>query len=102
MNADGSDVTPLTDSPLTESEPAWSPDGSKLAFVRGYDPTDVLTVNLSSCADPKIYVMNADGSDAQELLPGWNGTDPAWSPNGRQIALVPALRGHTPFTLKTW
>jgi Tol biopolymer transport system component len=85
MQADGSNVRRLTDSPIYESEPAWSPDGSQIAFVRGYDPTTGPVINLFGCADPKIFVINADGSEAFNPINGTRGTDPAWSPDGDRI-----------------
>ncbi|HEU5001454.1 MAG TPA: hypothetical protein VFW71_01565 [Actinomycetota bacterium] len=51
--------------------PAWSPDGTKLAFVRG----------------GQLYTMGADGSNQQSL--GINGTvdfHVSWSPDGTRIA----------------
>jgi dipeptidyl aminopeptidase/acylaminoacyl peptidase len=51
MNADGSGLANLTNSPAFDSRPAWSPDGSRIAFVSGFD----------------IYVMNADGSGLTRL-----------------------------------
>ena len=53
--------------------PAWSPDGSKIAFSR--------------YSDDGIYVMNADGRGAVKLTDRgvtWSG--PAWSPDGLKIA----------------
>ena len=51
------------------SDPAWSPDGSKLAFVH----------------DGTVYVASADGSGATAVGPG---EDPAWSPDGGSLAVV--------------
>jgi Tol biopolymer transport system component len=53
--------------------PAWSPDGSRIAFAQ---------------VNPwpgKIYAINADGSSLQ--LVG-EGRSPAWSPDGRRIAFA--------------
>jgi TolB protein len=68
MNADGSGDTAITAGP--GDAPAWSPDGTRLAFV----------------GDSGIYLMNADGSGGVRLIAG--GTDPAWSPDGRRIAFA--------------
>ena len=36
MNADGTGLVDLSNSPLFDGQPAWSPDGSRIAFMR-YD-----------------------------------------------------------------
>jgi Tol biopolymer transport system component len=60
VDADGSDITPLTDTPrLTEFAPIFSPDGARIAFLfddsqEGYGFSD-------------IFTMAADGSDVQRL-----------------------------------
>jgi Tol biopolymer transport system component len=68
MNADGTGATNLTPRAGFDSEPAWSPDGTKIAFAR----------------DNGIAVMNSDGSNVQLLVS--YGFFPAWSPDGSKIA----------------
>jgi Tol biopolymer transport system component len=55
MNPDGSDQTRLTNNPAQDWQPAWSLDGTKIAFVTDRDGSD------------EIYVMNADGSGLTRL-----------------------------------
>src|SRR5687767_4203135 len=55
MAPDGGSVTRLTSS-FVDTDPAWSPDGTKIAFVSYRD-----------LADSEIYVMNADGSAETRL-----------------------------------
>jgi Tol biopolymer transport system component len=55
MNADGSGQRSLTRHPAFDANPAWSPDGRKIAFVSNRD------------GGYGIYVMNADGSGQQRL-----------------------------------
>ena len=72
---DGTGLVNLTDHPAADNQPAWSPDGSKLAFRSNRD------------GDPEIYVMAADGRGITRLTfhSGLDG-EPAWSPDGTQIA----------------
>jgi Tol biopolymer transport system component len=81
-NGDGSDVTPLVIGPDAAYAPAWSPDGSKMAFIGG-DP---------DASSPGLWVANADGSDARPILqdspPLVDDQAPAWSPDGTRIAFV--------------
>ena len=71
MNADGSGRIQLTDDENEDHEPAWSPDGSRLAFWS------------SRARNTYIQVVNADGSGQISLA---DGASPAWSPDGRKIA----------------
>lgn len=75
MNADGSDMTRLTDDPANDVGPNWSPDARRIAFAS----------NRAGNFD--IYVMNADGSEVTQLTddPG-DDFAPRWSPDGRKLA----------------
>ena len=68
MNGDGSDLVQLTTSPSWDSSPSVSPDGKRIAFVRGEN----------------VFVMNADGSDIRQVTAG-GGLAPRWSPDGTKI-----------------
>lgn len=88
VNASGPVPTPmskLTSCAVDASDPAWSPDGSKIAFdsnraLNGQDG--------SNGSAPNIWLMNADGSGVTLLTTATAfGTQPAWSPDGSTIAL---------------
>ena len=68
----------LTASEKAVSDPQWSPDGRRLAFVR----------------DDEIWVVEADGSRLTRVAgkPG-GGRDPRWSPDGHRIAFLSRRRG---------
>jgi len=71
INADGSGLRRLTDG----MEPAWSPDGKKVAFGRWRDPRG-------------LYVIDEDGSN-ETLVFGWVAAKgAAWSPDGSRIAFT--------------
>jgi dipeptidyl aminopeptidase/acylaminoacyl peptidase len=74
----GGTPTPITASEKDISDPQWSPDGRRLAYVRGDD----------------IRIVDADGSrDVLVASHPSGGSLPRWSPDGRQIAFVSRRRG---------
>lgn len=84
MNPDGSDEVDLTKgefgSESNELNPAWSPDGKRIAFASDREGRD-----------DSIYVMNADGTGLRKLTGGIANTEsPRWSPDGKKIAYTAA------------
>jgi TolB protein len=81
MNADGSDLTPLTDEHFASEGCDWSPDGSKIAFT-------MLKQVGGTYTHEDIYVINADGSGQTNLTrPNTESErEPDWSPDGTRIA----------------
>ena len=76
MNGDGTDQKQLTDN---GSGPAWSPDGTRIA----YTATRLTGSRIRPDRINEVWVMNADGTDQKQLT---NGAVPVWSPDGTRIA----------------
>lgn len=62
--------------PLRYSQIAWSPDGSRIAYI---DPI---------VGKRGVYVSDPDGVDPRQLTYGVNDGWPAWSPDGTRIAFA--------------
>jgi TolB protein len=98
MNADGTGQTRLTffsgtcyDDPFYgptcpgKGWPAWSPDGTKIAFQQGYTDCN----SEGDCYQRSdIFVMNSDGSGITNLTnyESFDNSRPDWSPDGTKIA----------------
>ena len=77
VNANGSGLAQLTDSPSGDFGGAWSPDGGQIAFSssgRGNEPHS------------DVYVMKPDGSDLRNLTNArQHSLFVSWSPDGSRI-----------------
>jgi Tol biopolymer transport system component len=86
INADGTGTpTALTHNFQEERAPAWSPDGTQIAYMCGI---------AGPPAPFEICVMNADGTDVRRLTSNsvFDG-GPSWSPDGNHILFARFVPG---------
>ena len=91
VNADGTDLTQLTIMDKGACQPSWSPDGLQLVFISPCVGRGDLFETIYN--ESSLYIINSDGTGLKQLTPA-PGSDfePAWSPDGEQIAFT-SVRG---------
>jgi Tol biopolymer transport system component len=83
-NADGSAGTNLTGDPGQNNwSPAWSPDGTRIAFASSRDAGQL-----------RIFTMAPEGTDVRPVTRE-HGEYPDWSPDGERIVYAAAATGST-------
>jgi Tol biopolymer transport system component len=90
MNSDGSGATRITSGSFNHTEPAWSPDGSRIVYVSDRPLPGAAKGGVEPQRGPDLWVMNADGSGRTPLTRSVGVIEytPAWSPDGTKIAYV--------------
>ena len=75
---DGSDRRRLTSNDWDDVSPAWSPDGSRIAFVSHRED------------GPRLFTIAPDGSDERSVASSVQAQTnaPVWSPDGSRLAFV--------------
>ena len=83
LSIDGGQPVALTSRKGPDGQPAVSPDGRHIAYV-GYDDDGRASI------DPKLYVMNIDGSGSHVLTASLDRpvTNPSWSGDSRSIYVL--------------
>jgi len=98
VNADGSNLKQLTNgffgsvktwpSYTQYAQPAWSPDGSRIAVVT------CVAWQWATCGESSVAVMNPDGSNLVTVASSKGLARPAWSPDGRGLAFARTSYDH--------
>lgn len=83
VNPDGAALAQLTHEPkgIAARWPAWSPDGSRILFVR-FNPSNGMG---------RIWIMNADGTGQRRVAsdaPGYRDYQPSYTPDARHIVFT--------------
>ena len=85
IRTDGTESRRLTKG-VAATDPAWSPNGSKIAFTRREEVGDYTTYS-----EDDVFVMNSKGGGQRQLtadVEGEHAGQPEWSPDGQEIVFM--------------
>jgi Tol biopolymer transport system component len=84
MDSDGDNETRLTNNAVDDRQPAWAPNGKRIAYAHRTDDGGL-----------DIFVVRADGSHRRRLTHNpAEDQNPAWSPGGHRIAFQSDRKGN--------
>ncbi len=98
---DGSDLTLVLERPFNGAlDPMWSPDGSQIAYWDWGTDEAYVPESATEASFPKIWVVDADGSNPTKVYVDRSGTvgpgsyygGVSWSPDGTQLAFIIAYQ----------
>jgi Tol biopolymer transport system component len=90
IHADGTSLRRVTDVGHAEN-PKWSPDGTRLLFVRRF---------ASTKPEAELWTSDATGRGARRLLAVGGVVAADWSPDGSRLAVL--AEGTEPGSLQLW
>ncbi len=89
LNADGKNHTKLTNQDVNESNPVWSPDGTRIAFTSSTDNgSEIFIYWLKTNKIARLTQLDTSPSGLH------------WSPNGKQLAFIKKVAQANPTLVK--
>ena len=87
MNRYGINKTNVTNNPINDAHPSWSPDGSRIVFTS-------IKEGFNHITGMEIYSINIDGTGLVQLTDDFHwDLDPAWSLDGSKIIFASSKGG---------
>lgn len=91
------DLERLTDDGYSYGGAAFSPDGTRLAYVRSFGSDMIIAQALDHGGPRDLYVRPLDGGDPVNLTADWDldAGSPRWSPDGQHLYFTTGIGGAT-------